>query len=753
MKRRLPLRSRAVLAAGIFSLLAPACPAVSLDGSGAVEIMVNEKSGGSSKTIKGPLRTTPGIAAGNLKVKGKAGAAAYSGEGTFQVGTSEHPFILRSKAKGENLQDSTAPSGHDGDSATVFSTAKLNETCLVEVFEVGRLKIKPRAKFTLTFDLDGKIIHEGDMSVASARAEVNFRRPDGFVIPFVSSDTDPAKFDGTPQHIKVATITGPFGEEVRFGLELRTVACVAKYKACKVEALVHDTLRCTGLTMEDSDGRRFEIPDLQSGTGIDYSRWLNQPEPGTGAGEFAFASDALAAEEDDGSLVVKVNRDGGSAGTASVVVRNLTAPAASADFVPFSTTLDFADGETQKSVHVKLIDDATQQDVSGTPRSFVFELVNTAGGTISATRNQTTLTLFDDDTSYAAPSAAAAAYTARINPNGAPGEIGLLSLKVDALGTATFSGVVRGKHFAGRCREEDLDFIGDPKTVNVAGLGEVKLRLLRFETQARLPRVLGEMTLPDSTVLPIRGTQLIPQGKGVRLTSKRGAYTLLLDRPAGVPPGAPLGSGFARVRVLTTGRVLIAGKLADGSPMSGGGTLTLLRDLPLLAPLTKTKGELSGVLHFRAVPGTSDLDGELRWLRPLSAKPGPFGAGFTTTLAATGARYQPPKTGESILPALTTTAGSAVFHAASPDLAAALDREVAIGASPKNTVAPSAPNAERLTIKLAGSTGLWSGSFLDAGRTVKFQGALLQRGSRAAGYFLGATQSGEVTLVPGTINM
>lgn len=738
----------------IAPLSAPAAKVIALTSSVETEVTIRERTGNSTRILKQQKTPANTVFGGTreLNLKHRSGTLATSGRGFAQFfGALSHPIpSFHCQAKGENTADSTAPSGRSGDNVTTFSTVKLEETLVLEGKRFFALTFG-EADFAIDYRIHGKVEHTGDTSVAHGRIELKVSDGSGST---TFSSLDPGTlFDGQKHDRAITGRLTTLSSQYRFTIDLLAVACIAKYKQCMVNADLLNTVEMTGVTLMSPTGERFEVPEIASASGLDYGPMTNLPVPGTGPGEFAFACDLLSAEEDDGTLVVKVNRDGGSTGAASIVVRNKTAPVAGADFEPFSTTLDFADGETQKFVLVKIIDD---QELPPTfndyARTFEIELVNPTGATLSATRNEATVTVVEDDAAWSGSDAGPLAISARINPGGAPGETGLLSVAVDANGTATFKGVVRGNRFSGRCPEGDLDFSGDPKTVNISGIGAAQLRLLRFDNIGGLPRILGSLTLPDTTVLPIRGVQLHAQRDDSPPTSKRGTYTLLLERAAGAPTGAPLGAGYAKVKVLASGKVIIVGKLADGTPFSAGGTLNELRDLPLLLR-SKTGAELSGVLHFRSIPSVSDIDGELRWHRPHSTRPGPFSADFTTMLDASGTRFTRPAPGAFILPGLTAEAGAAVFHAESSDLAAALEKQVSIGIAPKNTVTPPLPNNERLAIKMIGSSGLWSGSFREAGKVVKFQGALLQLGNRGAGYFLGATQSGRVTLAPGTINM
>ena len=83
---------------------------------------------------------------------------------------------------------------------------------------------------------------------------------------------------------------------------------------------------------------------------------VNDETPNGGA--FGFGATQLETREDSGGYLVTVLRTGGSSGSASV---NLSASAGTArdglDFIPFTTTLLFAEGQTSASAFVPIFDD------------------------------------------------------------------------------------------------------------------------------------------------------------------------------------------------------------------------------------------------------------------------------------------------------------------------------------------------------------------------------------------------------------
>lgn len=729
---------RAAVAAAIVLLSPPA--------QGDVAAVVRYRSGNTDTILSRQAGTR-----GDAKASAKRGTASSKAEVKLDLpGISlyapDKTFRgprFKALAQGSNPLDTSPPAGKSDDRLSTIGEVRFGEV----------LQVLEAASVDLDFNIHGTVHATGADGAGFARAELQVSQSFVPAKSYAGDSTSPGYFDGKTYRVVILGLPVSFTNLVSYEAWLLTAANTSIYKQNTANADASSTVSLTGLTVRNTAGKRIETTDAMSKSGFDYSAILNpprlpsDPETPEGPGEFSFASEAMTAHEDGGSLLVRVNRDGGSAGAASVVVRNVTVPPVDDLFVPFSTTLDFASGERQKFVHVKLVDDTAQTglDEQGT-RSFELELADATGAPLAATGTTATVKVYDDDVPWSAPDAGPQTLVARINPGGGVGETGLLTFTVTATGAGTFSGTLRGKTFFGTGTESQLNFIGGGKEVNIAGLGKVRFKLLRYKTSAGVPRLLGTATLPDTTVLPIRGVAVHTTDKTKPKTSKRGTYTLLLEPPPGGADDAPKGSGYATVKVLDNGKATLVGKLADGTALTAAGTLNLLAEWPLLLTLPSKRGELSGMLHFRFTPAESDIDGALRWTRPGSTVKGPHMAGFATPVQALGSRFVPPVSGEFLLPGVS----SAVFKAEGPDIASTIVRPIAILAAPKHTITPSS-TAEKLVVRLTATTGLWTGTFRDGIKTVTFQGAVLQSTRRAGGYFLGATQSGQVSLEPATV--
>jgi hypothetical protein len=78
-------------------------------------------------------------------------------------------------------------------------------------------------------------------------------------------------------------------------------------------------------------------------------------------GALHFSADAYTVEENAGSAVVTVSRTGGGAGMATVLFSTSNGTASSSDYKSVSQTLNFAEGETVKTVNVLITDDADHE--------------------------------------------------------------------------------------------------------------------------------------------------------------------------------------------------------------------------------------------------------------------------------------------------------------------------------------------------------------------------------------------------------
>lgn len=113
------------------------------------------------------------------------------------------------------------------------------------------------------------------------------------------------------------------------------------------------------------------------------------PEPGT----LRMVSAAVDVGEAAGTVVLSVERVGGSDGAVGIDFGTVTGTATAADFTPTSGTLDWADGDTaNKTITVPITDDTLFE----TDEAFAVNLSNPQGGAILSNPS-TTVTIQSDD--------------------------------------------------------------------------------------------------------------------------------------------------------------------------------------------------------------------------------------------------------------------------------------------------------------------------------------------------------------------
>ncbi len=231
-----------------------------------------------------------------------------------------------------------------------------------------------------------------------------------------------------------------------------------------------------------------------------------------------------------------------------------------------------------------------------------------------------------------------------------------------------------------------------------------------------------------------------------------GRYTLVVAASADGET-APLGDGYASLRVGAGGTVTLLGSLADGSKLVKTVTIFGGADLPVYVPLNRGKGAVFGWLKL--TPGSSeDLSGQVHWISPPSTRRKRYATGFHLVSPGHGSVYNwqadevehergsaadldDDKLRQQPIARLVLTGGN---------LPGAVTNEVRFGE--QGQVVGSAPDAVRLIFSRR--TGLFTGT-LDtwaAPRRIRFQGAILQRQSFATGYFSGTNEVGHIYLGP-----
>ena len=212
-----------------------------------------------------------------------------------------------------------------------------------------------------------------------------------------------------------------------------------------------------------------------------------------------------------------------------------------------------------------------------------------------------------------------------------------------------------------------------------------------------------------------------------------GKYTMIIPAET----NSPAGDGYGTVTVTSAGGITFAGVLADGTKATQKTFLSEDGHWPLYVPLNKTNGSLVSWVNFSDEEMT-DFSGLFNWFNQAHVAKY-YSAGFTNEATILGSRFTKPNATNQ---ALYLTNATVTF--AGGNLAAGFTNDVIL--DPKGKVTNQDANA--LSLSINSGNGLISGSAKapSGGNPISFKGAVLQKGTNAAGFFLGTNASGRVYL-------
>lgn len=205
----------------------------------------------------------------------------------------------------------------------------------------------------------------------------------------------------------------------------------------------------------------------------------------------------------------------------------------------------------------------------------------------------------------------------------------------------------------------------------------------------------------------------------------------------------PQGVSYARITVDQLGKAAMAGKLSDGTGITGSAILWPDGKLPLFLPLYTSKGSLAGTLQFGTgfaedLVADNGITGSLNWKRPAIAGK-IYNAGFTTSLDASGGVYGAPAKGSRVLD-LGSAAGHVpvVLNLSKGGVTGTISANLTI--STANLVSAITPNTNSIKLTFTSATGLVGGEFAIGARKAKIEGLILPANplndSEAYGFFL-----------------
>lgn len=226
---------------------------------------------------------------------------------------------------------------------------------------------------------------------------------------------------------------------------------------------------------------------------------------------------------------------------------------------------------------------------------------------------------------------------------------------------------------------------------------------------------------------------------GLFPTNNTGAYTLLI-------PGAddstsqPGGDGFGAIMLKSTSLASLKGSLADNTPFTLSALVSRQGLWPVFAPLYSGKGAILGWLTFTN-DSDNDLNGKLTWIK-LSQKATYYGSSFTNTPEAVGSRYTPSATAFGFTSGFLTLSEGGIATALTNSFTNAEAGKII-------------SDNKSLKLTLTTASGLFQGSIANPvpGATPKsftLKGALLNKQTNGAGFFLGSGQTGRVWVGPAT---
>ncbi len=242
-------------------------------------------------------------------------------------------------------------------------------------------------------------------------------------------------------------------------------------------------------------------------------------------------------------------------------------------------------------------------------------------------------------------------------------------------------------------------------------------------------RVVGTITA-GAEVFAVDLTRTFPSFSASLPTARVGRYTVLFPTDATDlgDPAVPQGTGYAAVTISKAGAISLTGRLGDGTSFMAASKITHNDQFPVYVPLYSAKGFLAGLVTAATLPG-SDLTGVFTWKKPGTGTI--YSAGFETNPTLIGSRYA------AATPVLTLPIppnnAKLVYQT--------LGLTKTLTVSKSNLVTITNPAADKTSVRIVATSGVFSGKYMDGAVTRSFAGAILQKNAapRGEGYYLGST--------------
>jgi hypothetical protein len=219
-------------------------------------------------------------------------------------------------------------------------------------------------------------------------------------------------------------------------------------------------------------------------------------------------------------------------------------------------------------------------------------------------------------------------------------------------------------------------------------------------------------------------------------------YTLAMTDSEGVPvirsdASKPSDTGWGTVSVDGSGAVSFSGKLSDGTVVSQKTFVSEAEQWPLYASLYSGKGLVLGWLTFTSNV-SDDLAGSVSWIKLPQPRAQFYPGGFTNETGTIGSLYQ------TNVPLLNISTGQVLLVNGN------LPAQVFSNQFVLNITNNTLTGTNRLRFTLNPRSGSFRGGVANpvTGQTLSANGVVLQKRNLGIGSFLGASQSGEVLLLP-----
>ena len=226
-------------------------------------------------------------------------------------------------------------------------------------------------------------------------------------------------------------------------------------------------------------------------------------------------------------------------------------------------------------------------------------------------------------------------------------------------------------------------------------------------------------------------------GRATGVSPYAGDYTVVIPGLVG-DAQIPAGDGYATLHVGTDGMGTMSGTLADGSQFMQSAYVTDDGDWPIYVSLYAAKGLVASWVSFANL-ASSDLSGNLVWIKQAGASATSYPAGFVSETKAVGSIYTAPTAqGKAV------NLSGAVVSFSGGQLAANFNNVVSVNAG--SQVVNLSPNA--MSFNFATGLGTFSGTVQNpaSGATHNFSGVVLQKQNTGYGMTTGATASSRVVL-------